>query len=138
MNMREEINLNKKSIEPIVIEAFTNMDMYDSDDVIEIDESDNDLRIMYLSTRYSESGRGKTMYAFRIKKESLNRWWDGITVNPDHQNKGFGRQMVQAMEAICKQVGIKKLRTYKHLSESEGFWKKMKYVFVNEEYEKNI
>jgi len=57
-------------------------------------------------------------------------------VRDGFRGRGIGRELINAMEQVSREMGIKKIRTHCH--RSPGFWEKIGYSLMGKEYEKII
>lgn len=89
-----------------------------------------------LDHRGQEKGEGMTGYGIKINLETRERTYGILHVRNQHRGKGVGRELVTAMEEVCRQFHVALIRTHSH--RNSGFWRKMGYVRCGKEYQKRL
>ena len=129
--------MNQKELTVIVHQQFSAMKILGdkSDEIIVDSQYDPQINYHYRSNRYTKEiidgfyrGLGLTHSRFLIDLEKELGYLFDISVSPFYQSRGFGREMVEAVEGVCKKSKIKKL--YIQNSYNDPFWKKMSYVWM--------
>lgn len=103
---------------------------YDKDDRVIVHVESNHLRLVYLNVRASRQSSSATLIQCRIDEESDEEfeemWITSLQVSETQRRQGIGCEMVQAMEATARAMGIPAMKVYP-LVDAHGFWESLGY-----------
>lgn len=100
--------------------------IYDEEDQVLVSGEPDELRLAYISVQSSQQPQGATFAHFRIEYECGQIWIDSLGVSDSRQRQGIGREIVQAIEATAREIGVHSIKVYP-LAKVVGFWNALGY-----------
>ena len=99
---------------------------FDHDDEIIVHIENDHLRLVYLNVRASRRFSTATMIQCRFEASVNEIWINSLQVCDALRRQGFGRELVEAVEATARAIGVFSIKVYP-LTNAVGFWESLGY-----------